>query len=137
MRKEVVEQFLHLLPDGFSFTSTITLAMLTNGYGVSYFPIEYYKRKGKSKISPIRDTLNFFTLIIRMALYFDPLKIFLPLGISIFVLSWVVLIGSYLFTSKVMDVTFGVFLMTSVLIFAIGMLADLIDKRLPLSRSKD
>jgi glycosyltransferase involved in cell wall biosynthesis len=137
MRKDVVERFIHLLPEGFSFTSTITLAMLTNGYKVFYLPIDYYKRKGKSKINPVRDTLNFFTLIIRMALYFDPLKVFVPLGLLIFGLSWVILIGSYFFARKVMDVTFGVFLMASVLIFAIGMLADLIDKRFPLYRSRD
>lgn len=63
MKKEIVEKYLHILPDEFSFTSTITLAMLTNGYSVKYVPIGYFKRKGKSKIKPIRDTLNFIQLI--------------------------------------------------------------------------
>ncbi len=58
-RKSVVERFLNILPDTFSFTTTITLAMLTNGYIVHYEPINYRYRVGKSKIKPIRDTLRF------------------------------------------------------------------------------
>ncbi len=72
MKKEVVEKYSNILPDGFSFTSTITLAMLTNGYSVEYVPIDYFERKGKSKIRPIRDTLNFIQLIIRNVLYINP-----------------------------------------------------------------
>jgi len=130
MKKEVVEKYLNILPDGFSFTSTITLAMLTNGYRVEYVPIDYFERKGKSKIRPIHDTLNFIQLIIRTALYFDPLKIFVPLSLVLALFAFLVLIGSWIFTEKVMDVTFGVILTTSVLVMVIGMLADLIDKRL-------
>ncbi len=73
--------FFDLLPDGFSFTTTITLAMLTNGYLVEYVPIDYHARVGKSKIRPIRDTLDFMQLILRIALYFAPLKLFLPLSL--------------------------------------------------------
>jgi len=130
MKKEVVEKYLNILPDGFSFTSTITLAMLTNGYRVEDVPIEYFGRKGKSKIRPIRDTLNFIQLIIRTVLYFNPLKIFIPLSLVLALFAFLVLIGSWIFTEKVMDVTFGVILTTSVLVMVIGMLADLIDKRL-------
>lgn len=137
MKKKVVDQFFSLLPEGFSFTSTITLAMLTNGYEVAYIPIDYYKRQGKSKIRPVRDTLNFLKLIIRMVLYFDPLKIFIPVSSALIVLAFVVLIGSYLLTEKIMDVTFGVILMSALKIFVIGMLADLIVKRIPLSHNKD
>jgi hypothetical protein len=78
-KKEIAEKFFNILPDGFSFTTTITLAMLTNDYSVKYRDIEYFKRKGVSKIHPIHDTSNFIRLIIRNILYFDPLKIFLPL----------------------------------------------------------
>jgi len=130
MKKDVVEKYLNILPDGFSFTSTITLAMLTNGYRVKYVPIDYFERKGKSKIRPIRDTLNFIQLIIRTVMYFNPLKIFVPLSLSLVLLALLVLAGSWIFMGKAMDVTFGVILMTSVMVLAIGMLADLIDKRL-------
>lgn len=129
MKKNSVEKFIHFLPDGFSFTTTITLAMLTNGYPVKYIPIDYFTRKGKSKIRPVRDTLNFIQLIIRTVLYFNPLRVFIPLSISLVIFALSVLIGSWLFLGKAMDVTFGVILMTAVMVTAVGMLADLIDKR--------
>lgn len=129
MKKEVVMKFIHLLPDGFSFTTTITLAMLTNDYAVEFIPIDYQKRSGRSKIRPIRDTLNFVQLIIRTVLYFDPLKIFLPISAFFFVASIAVLILSYLFTPKIMDITTVILFISGVQILAIGMIADLIDKR--------
>lgn len=131
MKKTEIERFLHLLPVGFSLTTTITLAMITNGCPVKYIPITYAKREGKSKIRPIRDTLNFIQLIIRTILYFNPLKVFVPISISLIIFALLLLTGSWFFMGKAMDVTFGVILMTAVMVMAIGMLADLIDKRLP------
>lgn len=129
MKKDIILKFLHLLPDGFSFTTTITLAMLTNNYLVEFIPIEYKIRSGKSKIRPIRDTMNFIQLIIRTVLYFDPLKIFLPISAFFFVSSVAVLVLSYLFTPKIMDITTVILFISGVQILAIGMIADLIDKR--------
>ena len=129
MKKDIILKYLHLLPDGFSFTTTITLAMLTNNYLVEFIPIEYKIRSGKSKIRPIRDTMNFIQLIIRTVLYFDPLKIFLPISAFFFVSSIVVLVLSYLFTPKIMDITTVILFISGVQILAIGMIADLIDKR--------
>jgi glycosyltransferase involved in cell wall biosynthesis len=131
MKKSAVERFFNILPDGFSFTTTITLAMLTNGLHVKYTPISYNSRKGKSKIRPIRDTLNFIQLIIRSVLYFNPLKVFVPLSMFLALFAIAVLFLSWLLLGRAMDVTFGVILMTSVMVLAIGMLADLIDKRIP------
>jgi len=77
-RKELAFNYFHLLPSGFSFTTTITLALLSDGYNVMYTPIDYRARSGgKSKISP-KDFSNFFMLIIRVICYFNPLKVFLP-----------------------------------------------------------
>jgi hypothetical protein len=104
--------------------------MLTNNMRVHYIPINYYRRQGKSKIRPFYDTLNFFQLIIRTILYFNPLKIFVPLSLSLVVIAFVVLFGSWFVLGKAMDVTFGVIIMTAVIVMSIGMLADLIDKRL-------
>jgi glycosyltransferase involved in cell wall biosynthesis len=84
MRKDLVSRFESILPDGFSFTTTITLAALTNGYPVEFIPIDYGKREGKSKIRPIRDTVNFFNLIVRTVLYFRPLKVFLPAALILY-----------------------------------------------------
>jgi glycosyltransferase involved in cell wall biosynthesis len=126
----VFNRFVKIIPDGFSLTSTITLAMLTNKFSVRYIPIDYYRREGKSKIRPIYDTLNFLQLIIRTTLYFNPLKVFVPLSSILFFCSLVVLFGSWLFTEKIMDVTSGIFVMTAVMVLVIGMLADLIETRL-------
>jgi glycosyltransferase involved in cell wall biosynthesis len=130
MRKTSVERFHNILPDGFSFTTTITIAMLTNNLRVHFTPINYFARHGKSKIRPVYDTLNFLQLIIRTSLYFNPLKVFIPLSMFFFIGGILVLVISWLFLDKIMDVTFGIFILTSVMALSIGMLADLIDKRL-------
>ena len=77
MKKELFHQFIRILPDGFSLTTTITIALHSSHYRVQYIPISYLKRQGKSKIRPIQDTLNFVLLILRTILLFHPLKIFI------------------------------------------------------------
>jgi len=129
-RKEIARRFSYFLPPGFSFTSTLTLAMLCNGYRVAYVPINYRKRSGVSKIRPIADTMNFLQLIVRTALYFNPLKVFLPLGFIMVGIAFFLLVYSYCFMPRVMDVTVVVIFMAAINVFTIGMLADLIDKRL-------
>jgi glycosyltransferase involved in cell wall biosynthesis len=79
MRKRFVERYEHLLPDGFSFTTTITLAAACNRHPLSYVPIDYHARLGMSKIRP-RHAYDFTLLIIRTIVFFNPLKVFLPLG---------------------------------------------------------
>lgn len=82
-RRDLAEEYLHILPGGFSFTTTITLAMLTNYRKVMFTPISYHPRIGKSKIKPIRDTLNFVQLIARTGMYFAPIRVLLPIiGLS-------------------------------------------------------
>jgi hypothetical protein len=129
MSKRIVQRFFNLLPDGFSLTTTITLAMLTNGHKVMFYPIDYRKRGGSSKIRPIRDTLNFFQLIIRTIMYFEPLKIFFPFSLMLLLASVLVLVLSYLFSRQVMDITTIILFVGSVHMLAIGMIADLIVKR--------
>lgn len=129
MRRDVIERFMNILPDGFSFTTTITLAMLTNGYGVHYEPIDYYHREGKSKIRPIKDTLNFVQLIIRTIMYFDPLKIFLPLSFMLLGASIATFVLSAVYLDKIMDTTTAILFIGGIQVLAIGMLADLVDKR--------
>lgn len=84
-RRDLYKEFRHLLPLGFSFTTTITVASLFQGYGVTYLPIAYGLRTGRSHIRPVRDFLGFVVLITRLASYFDPLRFFLPVSMWIFV----------------------------------------------------
>jgi len=130
MKKEAVEKFMHLLPDKFSFTSTITVALLSNGYDVAYIPIRYEKRVGRSKIDPIPDTINFVQLVIRMVLYFNPLKIFLPVSALLILTGASILFVRFITGERVMNVTTTVLILSGFQIFAIGLLADLINKRL-------
>lgn len=129
MKKEAVSVFLNILPSGFSFTTTITLAFLTNDYRVKYIPIDYKHRNRKSKFHPIKDTTGMFTLIIRSTLYFNPLKIFAPLGFMLILSGTAVFVWSWLFLPKILDVTTALFVIAGIQTFVIGLLADLIDKR--------
>ena len=79
-KKEVALRFWSLYPEGFSFTSTITLACMTNGIDVKYIPINYYKREGKSLMKP-KHFIMFCNLLIRITTYFRPLKIFIPIAL--------------------------------------------------------
>lgn len=128
-KKDTYKKFINLLPDGFSFTTTITLSFLSNNYRIKYIPIDYYKRQGKSKIRPFKDTLNFTRLIIRTILYFDPLKIFIPIGLILFLSSLGILVLSWLLSENIMDVTTTVLFISAIQMLAIGMLADLIVKK--------
>ena len=78
-KKEIALQYRHTISNGFSFTTTITLAALLNGYFVKYVPIAYYKRIGKSHIRYWRDTLRSLQIIVQNILYYNPLKLFLLL----------------------------------------------------------
>jgi len=127
-RREAAIHFFPILPAGFSFTTTITLAMLCNEGAVWYVPINYSKRTGRSKIRPLRDTLNFLILIMRTILYFNPLKVFLPIGMGI----GLMFLGSLAYdllvlrdlTEKTLILLFG-----ALQLLAIGVIADLITKR--------
>ena len=128
-RKEECIRFFKILPNNFSFSTTITLSMLTNDMAVKFIPINYKKRSGRSKIRPVRDTLGFLLLIIRTVLYFNPLKVFLPLSIIIFLSSAAVFIYSLMFLPRILDATVLALFLAAIQILAIGMLADVIDKR--------
>jgi len=79
-KREAMLDWLWVVPDGFSCVTTMTLAFLTNGYAVKYVPTEYRPRIGKSKFRPVKDTLSYLATVLRMVLYFRPLKVFLPLS---------------------------------------------------------
>ncbi|HOP64105.1 MAG TPA: glycosyltransferase family 2 protein [Spirochaetota bacterium] len=125
MKKEVVEKFIHIMPDGFSFTSTITISMLANGYQVKYVPINYHQRKGKSKIRPIYDTMNFVKLIIRTVMFFDPLKVFLPISLPLLFGGTILIIVEAVLHRNVNTVSVLVTL-SGLNILTVGMLAEMI-----------
>lgn len=129
-RRELVLAYRPILPDGFSFTTTITLASLTNRHRVDWVDISYAPRSGRSKIKPIRDTLGFASLIVRTVIYFNPLKVFYPV---VFSLSLV--FAAFLYHDLFLepepnlgDKTVLVFVLL-VQLLSVGLLADLIEKK--------
>ncbi|HEV3340425.1 MAG TPA: glycosyltransferase family 2 protein, partial [Pirellulales bacterium] len=79
-KREAMLPWLWVVPDGFSCVTTMTLAFLTNGYSVKYVPTAYRPRIGRSKFHPIKDTFAYLSTVLRIVLYFRPLKVFLPLS---------------------------------------------------------
>lgn len=127
--RKSIEQYLHLIPNGYSLTSTITLAYLCDGLDIEFVPIDYHRRIGKSKIRPIRDTKNFIFTILRTITYFNPLKVCLPLSILLALISISVLIYSAKYLERIMDGTVAVFAIASLQVIVIGLIADMISKR--------
>jgi glycosyltransferase involved in cell wall biosynthesis len=136
-RKDVALRYLSLYPDGFSFTTTITLAMLTNHYKVKFVPINYHRRVGQSSIKPIRDFTNFTILIIRICAYFKPLNVFVPPALVLILAG--IIKGAIDYFGVLDPLAAGhlgllsiVLALTGVQMLFIGLLADLIDHRMKL-----
>jgi glycosyltransferase involved in cell wall biosynthesis len=128
-KKEDAEQFWHLFPERFSFTSTSTVASLNSGKLIKYVPIDYYKRAGNSSIKPAKDFVGFMSLLTRLAIYYKPLRVFVPLSIILLILGFVVLVGSWLFLGRIMDATFSILIIASLQTLFFGLIAEMIVKR--------
>lgn len=128
-KKEPTLRYFNILPSRFSFTITITIAFLSDHYLVKFVPIDYHKRKGKSKIRPLQDSLSFAQLILRTVMYFKPLKILLPVSFSLLLLALIIGFFSLLTQGKVMDITVVTLTMAAIQIAVIAMIADMIQKK--------
>lgn len=94
VRAHKFREFLHLLPNGFSYPTTITMAFFRSAYPVAYEPIECAKRVGKSHIRPLRDGIRFLLIIFKIATLYSPLKLFVPASATFFLLG----LGNYIYT---------------------------------------
>jgi len=124
-RKSELIPFLPLLPQNFSFTTTITLCMSCNNKRMVYTPIEYRRRVGKSKIKPM-DFINFIILIMRAITLFNPLRIFIPLGLIFFLLGIFKLF--YDLTMWNLSETAIFSFLAAILIWSLGLIADMISR---------
>ena len=84
VKANLFKRFLYLLPNGFSYPTTITMAFFRSGYSVAYEPIEVDKRIGKSHIRLWRDGVRFLLIIFKIGTLFSPLKLFLPISLAFF-----------------------------------------------------
>lgn len=120
-RRSHALRFARILPSGFSFTTTITLALLCNEYRVDYVPINYLKRVGSSKIRPI-DAWNFLLLIVRAMVLFNPLRIFLPVGFFLFLAGIAKFV--YDITKDNLSESAVMGILGAILVWSFGLLAD-------------
>lgn len=121
MRKSLINRYEHLLPDGFSFTTTITLSAACNAHPLAYVPIDYRARLGESKIRP-RHAYDFTLLIVRTMVFFNPLKVFLPLGAVL--MAGAVAKLAYDITRDNLSETAVLGALGALIVWAVGLLAD-------------
>ena len=122
-RAERFREFLALLPNGFSYPTTITMAFLRSGYPVTFIPIEVAERVGQSHLRPWRDGIRFLLIIFRIGALFSPLKVFAPIAIFFAMLG----LGYYGFTfmeARRFTNMSALLLSTSVLVFLMGLLSE-------------
>lgn len=126
MRRTAVTHFLHIYPSGFSTPTTITMALLKAGYNVTFIPIDVKPRtKGKSKVNIFRDGGRFVTIILRVIMLYDPLKIFIPVTISFLLLGILaMIIGIIAAQRPVVPGSSVVLFIMSLMIFLLGLVSS-------------
>jgi len=140
-RKDMALRYFNLYPNGFSFTSTITVASMCDNCKVEYVPINYHKRQGKSKIVPV-DFFAFVMLVLRLSVLFKPLRVFVPVSVFCFSIGFLKLIhdvvmgisisndtGASLLVLPIVSSTAVAFLLASLQILLVGMVAEALAKR--------
>lgn len=125
-RRSDALRFMALYPSGFSFTTTITLSYLSSDLLVSYLPISYYARTGRSKIRPFRDTKNLFLTVVRSILFFNPLRVCLP--VSGVLLTVALIFALFIRDShhRILDGTITILVVSALQIMIVGFLADIL-----------
>lgn len=135
-RRDSTLRFLPILPTTHSWVSTITLAFLSSGLLVRWLPIDYHRRVGRSTFHPLRDSYNYLSLIVRTVMYFNPLKVFLPLSVALtglgtakYVLYDILWRFGPIWPIPAMPGTTLALLFTGLQLAVVGLLADLIVRR--------
>ena len=122
-RAEKFKQFLYLLPNGFSYPTTITMAFLRSGYPITFEPINAATRVGKSHIRPIRDGVRFLIIIFKVATLYSPLKIFLPTSGLFFATGVSYYAYTYLTAGRFTNMSMLLF-SAAVIVFLIGLISE-------------
>jgi glycosyltransferase involved in cell wall biosynthesis len=128
-KRSVAEPYLRLLPPGFSCVTTITLAFLSNGHPVKYVPIDYFRRAGRSKFHPLRDAYNYILQVLRMVMYFNPLRVLMPVGLTLLAATFVKLVYDLIVHDLRVTGSTVLVGLAAFNIMAIALLADLVVRR--------
>lgn len=125
-RKDIAKNFWNLYPEGFSFTATSLVAFLSNGYSVKFIPIDYHKRSGKSTLKPLRSFTAFINLILKISLFFKPIRVFVPASILILFIAVGITAYGMFFKGIFFDTTLILFSVMALQTFFFGLLAETI-----------
>lgn len=120
---KLFRRFLYLLPNGFSYPTTITMAFFRSGYSVEYYPIVADKRIGKSHIRLWRDGVRFLLIIFKIGTLFSPLKLFLPISVGFFITALGYYAHTFLSSGRFTNMSALLFI-TAVLVFLIGLVSE-------------
>jgi glycosyltransferase involved in cell wall biosynthesis len=123
VKKETAMRYLCLLPNTFSYPTTITLALLRSGRSIKYIPITVHKRIGKSKIRILHDGFRFLLIIIKITTLFSPLHVFLPLSTLLFLLGIANYIYTYIQSNSFTNMS-AMCLISSLMIFLMGLISE-------------
>ncbi|MCM8756699.1 MAG: glycosyltransferase family 2 protein [Candidatus Omnitrophica bacterium] len=124
VKKDKVMNFLYLLPNTFSYPATLTLSFIKAAYPIAFVPVEISPRKrGKSKINLFVDGIRFFIIIIKISIFFSPLKIFLPVSILFFILGSLYYLYTFINYHRFTNMSMLLFT-TSVIIFMLGLISE-------------
>lgn len=123
VRADRFREFLYLLPNGFSYPTTCTMAFFRAGYSVAYLPIKTEQRLGESHISLVKDGIRFLLIIFKVGTLYSPLKVFLPVSAGIFVIGFAYYLFTYFTEGRFTNMS-AVLFMTSIVIFMIGLVSE-------------
>ena len=135
VRKETAQKFIYLLPNTFSYPTTLTLAYLRSGRTIKYTPIDAKKRLGKSKIKLIQDGTRFLLIIIKIATIFSPLRVFLPVSFLFFGSGFLYYLYTFLTAHRFSNMSLLLF-SSSIIIFMMGMISEQISQ-MRIDRTED
>jgi glycosyltransferase involved in cell wall biosynthesis len=122
-RASKFREFLSILPNGFSYPTTITMAFFRSGLSVGYLPIQAEKRQGKSHIRIFQDGIRFLLVIFKIGVLFSPLRIFFRVSLAFFVIGLSYYLYTYLTTGRFTNMS-SILFITSVLVFLIGLISE-------------
>lgn len=123
VRAEKFREFLYLLPNGFSYPTTITMAFFRVGYTIRYVPVQVAKRIGKSHIRPIRDSVRFFLIIFRVGTLYSPLKLFFPVSVAHFAVGFGYYLYTYSYYARFSNMSLLLFT-AAVIVFLMGLVSE-------------
>lgn len=127
VRRSTAAQYIYLLPNTFSYPTTLTMSYLRSGRSVKYLPIEVNKRVGKSKIKLVEDGIRFFLIIAKVATLFSPFRIFLPTSVFLFCIGISYYCFTYVSQGRFTNMS-ALLISTSIIVFMIGLVSEQISQ---------